>query len=276
MHKSAGQQVIDLFNELKTGRHYGVFIDDTGSPGLRTPGLHSERKSWVAVLIRPRQVLDVLRQLPEAIEALKEIGVHQPEFHFAEIWAARGPFRELTYDARIGIFQFMANIFSIYNFRVLVQTFDPENSADVQRRADFPKTLGPLKFDDHADLALIFSLLRVRFCLRHIDKDATACVYVDEGRLSAGSQFVVPGLAPQFCGGTVEFQSSKVMTPLQLADFAAFAMNRWQVLRVKEQLSNADKELLKILTPVASCFENLDTLQIEDLDGLVRLRDAMH
>jgi hypothetical protein len=43
-------RTVNLATELRSGRHYGVFVDDTGSPGLVTPGLHSERKSWVAVL----------------------------------------------------------------------------------------------------------------------------------------------------------------------------------------------------------------------------------
>lgn len=46
--KPARQRVVNLASELRSGRHYGVFIDDTGSPGLTTPGLHAQRKSWVA------------------------------------------------------------------------------------------------------------------------------------------------------------------------------------------------------------------------------------
>jgi hypothetical protein len=39
------QKPVNLALELRSGRHYGVFIDDTGSPGLMTPGLHTQRKS---------------------------------------------------------------------------------------------------------------------------------------------------------------------------------------------------------------------------------------
>ena len=40
-------KTVNLATVLRSGRHYGVFIDDTGSPGLLTPGLHAQRKSWV-------------------------------------------------------------------------------------------------------------------------------------------------------------------------------------------------------------------------------------
>jgi hypothetical protein len=40
--KSKAPKIINLATELRSGRHYGVFIDDTGSPGLDTPGLHSK------------------------------------------------------------------------------------------------------------------------------------------------------------------------------------------------------------------------------------------
>jgi hypothetical protein len=52
MSKSVGR-TINLAAELRSGRHHCVFIDDTGSPGLVTPGLRSRRKSWVAVIVSP-------------------------------------------------------------------------------------------------------------------------------------------------------------------------------------------------------------------------------
>ena len=50
----------DFVDEQQGGQVHGVFVDDTGSPGLRdTPGhLHPERKSWVAVVV-PRSEIKV-------------------------------------------------------------------------------------------------------------------------------------------------------------------------------------------------------------------------
>lgn len=164
--KHLARNSVSFAQEMRSGRHYGVFIDDTGSPGLTTPGLHSERKSWVAVLIPPEQTAEVMDQLPNALSFLRELGLKDPEFHFTDIWAGKGEFRSLTLHQRLGLFRFMAHIFASYRFQVLVQTFDPDNAAEILGRAKWPATFGPLKFSDHEDLALIFALLRVRMHLQ--------------------------------------------------------------------------------------------------------------
>lgn len=267
---------INLAVQLRTGRHYGVFIDDTGSPGLKTPGLHEQRKSWVAVIVPPHQASEVMDQIPNALSYLEELGIKEPEFHFTDIWAGKGEFKKLDLQQRLGIFRFMSYIFTTYQFQVLVQTFDPENGSDIKRRADWPVSLGPLKFSDHEDLALIFALLRVRMHLQAIEGgNATACVVVDEGRLANGRSIVVPGLAPTFVAGAVLFASSRLVHPIQLADFAAFVMNRWQLLRVKERLSDLDKTFLEILSPVADCFINIDSVPINEFPNIANLRQRM-
>jgi hypothetical protein len=109
---------VNLAIELRSGRHFGVFIDDTGSPGLVTPGLHAQRKSWVAVLVPPHQTAEVMDQLPNALSALEDLGLESPELHFSDIWAGRGEFSELDLQQRLGIFRFMAHIFSTYRLTV--------------------------------------------------------------------------------------------------------------------------------------------------------------
>jgi len=203
-------------------------------------------------------------QLPNAVSSLRELGLIDPEFHFSDIWAGKGEFGKLGLEQRLGILRFMVHIFATYRFKVLVQTFDPENAADILKRAAWPTNLGPLKFNDHEDLALIFALLRVRLHLKSLDGgNATACVVVDEGRLSNGKAIVFPGLAPTFVGGAVLFASSRLAHPIQLADFAAFVMNRWQLLRVKNNLRELDKTFLEIVSPIVENFVNLERLPLD-------------
>jgi|SRR5438128_362060 len=268
-------KVVNLAVELRSGRHYGVFIDDTGSPGLKTPGLHAERKSWVAVLVPPHQCAEVMDQLPGALSFFRDLGLIDPEFHFTHIWAGKGEFGKLDLQQRLGIFRFMAHIFVTYRFQVLVQTFDPENAADVRGRAEWPESFGPLKFNDHEDLALIFALLRVRLHLKSLDRgNATACVVVDEGRLSSGKAIVLSGLAPTFVAGAVLFASSRLVHPIQLADFAGFVMNRWQLLRVKDSLTELDKTFLEIVSPIGENFVNLDRLPVPGWPDVTSLRQG--
>lgn len=271
------RQSVNLAAELRSGRHYGVFIDDTGSPGLKTPGLHEQRKSWVAVIVPPHQTAEVMNQLPSALSLLQELGLNDPEFHFTDIWSGKAEYHKVDLQQRLGIFRFMAHIFATYRFKVLVQTFDPENASDIQDRADWPERLGPLKFADHEDLALIFALLRVRMHLKAIEGgNATACVVVDEGRLASGKAIVIPGLAPTFFSGAILFASSRLVHPIQLADFAAFVMNRWQLLRVRECLSELDKTFLEILSPIVECFINIDSVQVHGFPNITNLHQGMN
>jgi hypothetical protein len=269
-------KTINLAAELRSGRRHGVFIDDTGSPGLNTPGLHSQRKSWVAVLVPPHQVVEVMDQLPNALSYLAELGLKDPEFHFTDIWAGRGEYQKLDLQQRLSIFRFMAHIFATYRFQVLVQTLDPDTAADIHDRADWPAQFGPLKFDDHEDLALIFALLRVRLHLKSLEGgNATACVVVDADRLASGTAMVLPGLAPTFCAGAVLFASSRLIHAIQLADFAAFVMNRWQLLRVKDKLRNLDKTLLEIISPIGESFINIQAVPVPDWPNVTSLRHLM-
>ena len=176
----------------------------------------------------------------------------------------RGEFCKLDLQQRLGIFRFMAHIFAAYQFTVLIQTFDPDNATEVHSRANWPERFGPLNFRDHEDLALIFVLLRVRIHLKSLDEGrATACVVVDEGRLSSGKAIVLPGLAPTFFGGAILFASSRLVYPIQLTDFAAFVMNRMQLLRVKGNLSDLDKTFLEIISPISDNFINITSVPIQ-------------
>lgn len=268
---------VNLAAELRSGRHYGVFLDDTGSPGLKSSGLHTQRKSWVAVVVPRQQTAEIMDQLPKALSFLQELDLKDPEFNFAEIWAGRGEFRKLDLPQRLGIFRFMEHIFATCRFKVLVQTFDPENATDILSRADWPESFGPLKFGNHEDLALIFALLRARMHLNSLDYgNATACVVVDEGRLSSGKAIVLPGLAPTFCAGAVLFASSRLVHPIQLADFAAFVMNRWQFLRVKDRLTELDKTLLEIVAPTGQSFVKIDSVSVHGWPNITNLRQGMN
>src|SRR5882724_6285714 len=59
----------DYVDEQRAGKLHGVFIDETGSPGLRdTPSnLHPDRKSWVAVIVPKAEIAEVWQEFPGAI-----------------------------------------------------------------------------------------------------------------------------------------------------------------------------------------------------------------
>lgn len=272
MKNRLGKKAINLADELRSGNHYGVFIDDSGSPGLNTPGLHSQRKTWIALVVPPHLVADLMDQLPEALSLLRELGLKDPEFHFADIWAGKGEYRKLDLQGRLAIFRCMSEIFVTLQLKVFVQTLDPQNAAALRDRADWlPESVGPLKLSNNEDLALFFLLYRVHEHLKGVN--ATACVVVDEGRLKSGSW--INWSVPTFCAGGVLFASSRLVPLIQLADFAAYILNRAQLLRVKDRLNELDKTLLRIISPTTECFVNISSVEIQELSTITSLQQGM-
>ena len=249
----------DFLDELALGKHHGVFIDDTGSPGLATAGLglHPDRASWVAVIVSPIDMPEVLEQFPQALD---ELSRHVPsqEFHFGDIYAGRKEFRGRPIAFRLAIFEFMAKIFRTYRFPVIVQTFDPDSLAEIRRRGPFPDSVGPFNLGRPVDAALFILLLRVKWHLEDQPKPAVARVFVDEGYKKNGTVIRIPRFKEVFADGLVCFARSSAIYPIQLADFAAFCLNRTQLLLGKAELSDLDKRLLEILSPIVWNYVNTE------------------
>jgi hypothetical protein len=66
------------------------------------------------------------------------------------------------------------------------------------------------------------------------------------------------GLAPLFHEGEVYFASSNTIQPLQLADFAAFSLNRSQVLTAKKDLKWADIMFLEAVQSFAHLYDGVE------------------
>ena len=257
----------DFVNQQLAGSKHGVFVDDTGSPGLpNTPAhLHSGRKSWVAVVVPKVHIGEIWRQFPRALSELgKTVGA--TEFHFTDIYMRRREFRDVPLPTRLGVFQFMAHIFTTYRFPVFVQTLDPDSLKEIRGRANFPKRLGPFNLQKHEDLALFFLLLRVKWHLEqtYSGSDTLARVFVDEGFKKSGVAISIPPLKTVFADGLICFARSDSILPLQLADFAAFCLNRTQLLMGKKQLSELDISLLRIIQPLAWNYQNIPVVPLDD------------
>ena len=253
--------------QMRRGSCFGVFIDDTGSPGLPSDPefLHPERKSWVAVVVPPEQLSDVMRQFPRELQELrKQTGAC--EFHFTDIYAGRGEFRNISLGIRLSLFRFMAGIFFDYGFPVLVQTLDPTNARSIKDKGGFPDRVGPFNLNRHQDMALLFLLLRIKFFLEKSrdDDDIVARVFVDEGYKPNGAAIPISAWKEIFADGLICFARSNVILPLQLADFAAFCLNRTQLILGKQDLCELDKEFLNIISPIVRNYQNIPAIYLED------------
>jgi len=257
----------DFVNEQKAGAVHGVFVDDTGSPGLaNTPGnLHPDRKSWVAVIIPRSHISEVWCQLRQAIDELSRL-TGATEFHFTDIYAGRRQFKEVTFEKRLAIFAFMAHIWGVYHFPIIVQTLDPHSLIDVRARGAFPERLGPFNLTRPEDLALFFLLIRVKWYLEQNfpTHERVARVFVDEGCKKSGAAACIPPWRRVFCDGLICFASSDSILPLQLADFAAFCLNRTQLIIGKSEPTDMDLTLLRIIQPIAWNYQNIPKMSLTE------------
>jgi hypothetical protein len=253
----------DYFGELSRGDAYGIFIDDTGSPGISDApeNFHVERKTWVAVVVPPSQIAEVMQQMPHALSELRK-SVGADEFHFTEIYSGKKQFKDVDLQVRLGLFEFMAYIFSAYRFPVIVQTFDPETLADVwaRSRGQLPDSIPPFNFTKCEDLALFFLLLRLKWYMKGTETypNKEARVFIDEGYKKNGIAIRIPTFDDAFADGQICFAKSSSIYPIQLADFAAFSLNRVQLLGGREHRSPLDARLLEILSPVAFNYVNIE------------------
>jgi hypothetical protein len=256
----------DFIDELAGGEVYGAFVDDSGSPGLSsTPEhLHPQRKSWVAVVVPPHQMGEILHEFPRALGEVKRV-TGATEFHFADIYAGRKEFakEKVGLQVRLALFRFMAYIFTTYELPILVQTFDPETLRDFRTRGSFPDKISAFDLRKPQDAALFLLLIRIKWYLQGAVMKAKARVFVDEGYKKNGLALRLPFWESVFSDGLICFAKSSSVLPLQLADFAAFCLNRTQLLLGKPELNELDKELLRILTPVAWNYQNTDKHVIE-------------
>jgi hypothetical protein len=271
----------DYFDELYRGEAYGIFIDDTGSPGIKDapPNFHPERKTWVAVIVPPSQITEVMQQMPQAIDGLRQL-VGADEFHFTEIYSGKKQFKNVDLQHRLGLFEFMVHIFSVYRFPVMVQTFDPEALVDVKTRSgvQFPDALPPFDFTKCEDLALFFLLLRLKWYMKETETypKIKARVFIDEGFRKNGIVIQIPTFDGVFADGQICFAKSSIAYPIQLADFAAFSLNRTQLIGGRDQRTSIDIRLLEILSPLAFNYVNTRTkITPDDQQGpLITIADT--
>lgn len=207
-----------------------------------------------------------MSQMPEAIEELRHIA-GAAEFHFADIYGGKGNYKGVDLKIRLALFEFMAHIFTTYRFPVIVQTLDPGNVSDIHDGANLPKQVGPFNLTKQDDLALLFLLLRVKWFLENQSSSPGpwARVFVDEGFKKNGAAIRIPTLERYFVDGLVCFARSDIVQPIQLADFAAFGLNRTQLIRGKPELSELDRTLLQIMSPVAWNYQNIPKVTLDQL-----------
>jgi hypothetical protein len=271
----------DFLNELTAGKAYGIFIDDTGAPGLKgtPPNYLPGRKSWVAVIIPPHQMSEVLEQLTGELHVLKE-ETSATEFHFRDIYSGENEFENVDFQVRLKLFESMASIFSQYKFPIIIQTFDPETLADIRARSgnQLPDHIPPFNLERVEDMALFFMLIHLKSFMEKTPEfpNIRARVFIDEGYKKNGVMIKIPSFETVFGDGSVCFGQSSIIIPIQLADFAAYALNRTQIICGRDKRTVRDKQLLQVLSQAAFNYLNIKqkTASLEQNSPIITLDDT--
>lgn len=231
-----------------------VVIDETGNPGQSTGSkyLLSDRKSWAAVILSPAQFADAAVQLPLAIEELARI-CGGNEFHMTDIYRGHKSFKGVPAEQRLGAIAFLAHIFSQYRYPIIFQTLDSVG-ANSFSSPHFQQKLGSLDLQKHDELALWMLLLRIKDFVKENGYASPLYAVIDEGEKWKDSRSIdlteTVNEPAAFAGQKLYSRNSQGFPLIQLADFAAFAINRqqWLMTLPITKLTDFDHEFLRILS----------------------------
>ncbi|MFV2045214.1 MAG: hypothetical protein ACC700_18520 [Anaerolineales bacterium] len=243
-----------------------VLIDDTGTPGQNAGSVYLDesRKTWTAVFTSPKQISELIDQIPKGLRELEE-QTGATEFHFAEIFGGSGQFAGVDPLIRLAIFEFMQEVFDEYGFAVLVQTLDDFGIAEVRNRMPFPEHVTEFNLTKPADFALLLLLFQIRRFLGDHSSGYPSPAYVvmDEGFRKADRAVTIPTFEQSFQRSSIVTAKSIDFPPLQLADYAAFCVGKSQWLLTKENRSLFDLKVFDIMSGLTSQVINLPASSID-------------
>lgn len=255
----------DFLNDLYNDESYGVFIDETGVPDKQ------DKKTWVAVIIKPEIMSDVLYAIKRVIsesEVFLEIPMN--ELHFGEIYNGKGKYRGIPFDKRLVLFKVMVDLFKHYNLPVIVQSMTPELLQQFEElKKKGIRKIGPFDLENYNDMGLFLLLFKIKEYIleNRMNPSELARVFIDEDYKKNGIGILLPSYEDVFLNSGIFFCDSNAIQPIQLADFAAFCLNRTQLIINSSKPHVRDIKLAKILSPLAEHYHN-----IEKIEALILLK----
>ncbi len=249
--------------EANSGLRWGVFLDDTGPAGSRTgePGVPRDLVGIVAVLVPPERMALMRAAMHSMKQTLRAEG-GEAEFHAAHIMNGDGPYRSMAVARRIALCTQMGSILRQVDARVVAQAIDGAKQGLVATRIRATPPPKWLREHDPKHQAFWGALLRTAGFLR--EEGASAVVQADLGIVSNTETVrTATRLDDVFVGGMVASADSKEEPGIQLADFAAYFLNRSAVTRWKETPGTIDLcvelEIASRLPEVVSGAERVST-----------------
>ena len=141
----------------------GIYIDDAGTPGVLSPSafLHSDRKSWAAVIVPDSAASQVATALDIFLAGIGG-DFRARKLHFTDIYPGRSVFEGVAIERRYKLIDLMATIFERFQLPILFQTCSPQFMSEIRQKFEFGSNIGFLDLKKHDHFSLLYLLFQVR------------------------------------------------------------------------------------------------------------------
>ncbi|MEV4935091.1 hypothetical protein MRBLMA1_003689 [Sphingobium sp. LMA1-1-1.1] len=223
-----------------------IAIDDTYGPEDAKPSKYvtGKRRTYVAVEFPDAQVHEVRESVRACLSELPTLlGVSPAEFHFVDIYNRYGVWEQAPKGANLQLFEFFAEIYRRYRWRVHIQTVDERTLADHD--LGFSGSLDGIDLSERDGQALFFLLVKLKRAVP--PPPARLILRIDAGRGKPDSAFakrVFREWGDQYDG---RFAASDAEPLIQIADFLAFSINRSTHLQIKPKRTDTDLWFLDLV-----------------------------
>jgi len=223
-----------------------VAIDDTYGPN--GPDLSryvtGRRRSYVGVQFDDDEAAEVRHQLTDCLAAMPELfGVNPYEFHFVDIYNRSKVWKQATDGANLTVFEFFADIYRQYRWRVHLQTVDDRTLRD--HRLTLKGRFDGIDLSKRPGQALFFLLAKIKATVP--PEEGRLTVIVDEGMGKPGRSVGAAVFADWGDRYVGRYATSRQEPLLQIADFVAFCVNRSTHLALKAERSDTDLWFLNLV-----------------------------
>jgi len=248
---------------------FTLYLDDTGfnADARYSQTLKDESVSYAGVLV-DRELEPYLNNIVSELGKTLKQRYDTSEFHFSHIYNHKGDFENIQLDETLDICEMFADIFTEFDLPIIVHTVNSTPNAktkNLYNGVDFIASEMHLPINDKSRAMLTTYFMSKKFVEENFKDIKIDKVVCDEGIRKNNAKEKI---------GEVEvvFKSSNECPILQIADFAAWMLNRTKTIldniSKKHQVNERDKKMLSIFSSIAYNYKNLSKLGInfEDLE----------
>jgi len=250
-----------------------IAIDDTYGPEDAKPSKYvtGARRTYVAVQFPDAEVEEVRENVRQCLGELPHLlGISPKEFHFADIYNRYGAWKQIPKGHNLRVFEFFAEIYRQYRWRVHVQTVDERTLAD--HGLEISGSLDGMELGERDGQALFFLLLKLKKAVP--PPPERLVLRIDAGRSKPGVAFASAVFREWGNRYDGRFAASDAEPLIQIADFVAFSINRSTHLQIKPQRTETDLWFLDLIGRMG--IQSADLIQrsarsaflTEDMDAI--------